>query len=104
MQNNGSYFALVPQGNSIRRIFPKQIWLSTYCGIEMFAYKANLQRWDVVERSTGLPIASSQVSRTDALAQSKKNIDSKGIDTVLEEVANARKALETMTIYEENNE
>jgi hypothetical protein len=102
MQNNGQYFALIPQSNTtIKRIYPKQIWLSHYCGLEMFAYKANLQRWDVVEKTTGLPLASSQASRTDALARSKKNIDSKGAENILAEIETARKAIDTMNIYEE---
>lgn len=103
MQNDGSYFALIPQSNTaIKRIYPKQIWLSHYCRIEMFAYKANLQRWDVVERSTGLPIANSLTSRTDAFAWSKKVIDSKGTDEVLSEIETMQKAIECMNIYEEN--
>jgi hypothetical protein len=105
MQNDGSYFALIPQSNTtIKRIYPKQMWTSHYCGIEMFVYKANLQRWDVVEMSTGLPIASSQASKIDALARSKKNIDSKGIDNILAEIETAKKAIENMNIYEENLE
>jgi hypothetical protein len=103
MQNDGQYFALIPQSNTtIKRIYPKQIWLSHYSGIEMFAYKASLQRWDVVEQSTGLPIASSQASKTDALARSKKVIDSKGTENILAEIETARKAIETMNIYEEH--
>lgn len=104
MQNNGTYFALIPQSNTtIKRIYPKQIWTSHYCGIEMFAYKANLQRWDVVEKTTGLPLASSRISRTDALAHSKKNIDTKGTEKVLDEIEIARKAIENINVYEEMN-
>jgi hypothetical protein len=105
MQNDGSYFALIPQSNTtLKRIYPKQIWTSHYCGLEMFAYKANLQRWDVVEKTTGLPIASSRASKTDALARSKNNIDSKGTNNILAEIETARKAIENMNIYEESVE
>jgi hypothetical protein len=103
MQNDGTYFALIPQANgTIKRTYPKQIWLSHYQGIEMFAYRTSFEGWGVIEKTTGLPIATSRYSRTDALARSKENIDKKGAENVLRESEIARQAIDTMTIYEEN--
>jgi len=105
MQNDGSYFALIPQSNgTIKRTYPKQIWLSHYQGIEMFAYRTSFEGWGVIEKTTGLPIATSRYSRTDALARSKEYIDKKGADNILRDSEIVRKAIDTMDIYEETNE
>jgi hypothetical protein len=105
MQNNGSYFALIPQSNgTIKRTYPKQIWLSHYQGIEMFAYRTSFEGWGIIEKTTGLPIATSKFSRTDAFARSKENIDKKGADNVMKEAEIAKQAIENINVYEEATE
>jgi hypothetical protein len=102
MQNNGQYFALIPQSNgTIKRTYPKQIWLSHYCGLEMFVYRASFEEWRVIEKNTGLPVATSRESRNNAFARSREVIDKKGVDKILEEAMIACKALDTINIYEE---
>lgn len=102
MQNNGQYFALIPQANgTIKRTYPKQIWLSHYCGLEMFVYRSNFEEWRVIEKTTGLPITNSRQSRNDAFAHSREVIDKQGADKILEEAKMACKALDTINIYEE---
>jgi len=102
MLNNKQYFALVPQPNgTLRKICPNRIWKSSYQGIEMFVYQHQISDYRVIEKSTGLPIAVSKLSKNDALARSKYNIDSKGVEQTLKEITDLGKAIEQMTIYEE---
>ncbi len=102
MQNNGQYFALIPQSNgTIKRTYPKQIWLSHYCGLELFVYRASFEEWRVVEKSTGLPISTSRESKNNALSRSRDIINEKGVAKILEEASIMRKIEDTMNIYEE---
>jgi len=105
MQNNGQYFALIPQANgAIKRTYPKQIWLSHYCGLELFVYRASFEEWRVIEKSTGLPISTSRESKNNALSRSREAIDSKGADNILKDSKTVCKAIGNMNIYEEEIE
>jgi hypothetical protein len=69
----------------------------------MFVYQAQLSEYHVIEISTGLPIAVSKISRNDALASSRHNIDSKGSDAILADIQVRKECLDQIDIYEEES-
>jgi len=106
MQNNNKeYFALKVINNlSLRKEYPKKVYPFTYEGIEMFCYQSSIGQWDACEKTTGLPMAISFTSKIGCMAQTRQIIKSKGRDKSINDIRLAREALNTMDIYEDDNE
>ena len=104
MQNkNNQYFALkVESSGQLRKIFPTPIYKMSYQGLELFCYVASIGQWNVIESTTGLPIAVSQYSKIDAFKQAREKINKEGADATIKRIQTAQEGLDNMTIYEES--
>jgi hypothetical protein len=105
MQNDKTYFALVPHSRGyIKKVYPQTVYKCNYDGIELFAHSEKIGEWVITEKTTGLPIAISHTSKIEAMQRARDSVSNQGRDKILDDIKLASRAIEQTDIYEEINE